>query len=165
MRFPFLRGPDGNDVPAAGDADGNAKVVLYDENGPIKYLPVKVSASTDPSTSFANNDLVNTQKSITITKPSVVKNLHRLIIHNPGAVDLTIKVFNKTAIGGNNRHFIGSFIVNASATVTGTTMVTDARNILRDLFLGGSDVELIVSNNQAVGAAGAFTTTIQLYSL
>lgn len=143
-------------------------VVLRGNDGSItdlNYIPVKVSASTDPSVAFANNDLANIQKSITITKPSTVKEFHRLIIHNPGAVDLTIKVFNKTAIGGNNRHFLGSFIINASATVTGTSMVTDGRTILRDLFLGGSDVELVISNNQAIGAAGAFTATIQLYSL
>lgn len=35
MRFIYARGPDGEDIPLAVDAEGNIKTVLVNENGPI----------------------------------------------------------------------------------------------------------------------------------
>jgi len=173
----FNRDTDALKVELGNDENGPlltsenpASVVLRGNDGSItdlNYIPVKVSASTDPSVAFANNDVANTQKTITLTKPSgTIKKYHRLVFHNPSTeTDLTVKVFNKNAIGVETKQFMGSFIVNAKATVTGTNIETDARTILRDLFLGGSDVELVISNNQVIGGAGAFTGTVQVYAL
>lgn len=150
-----------------GSSDAPSHSVIVDENGPIYTPPVKVSGTTDPTVVFANGDTANTQKTITLTKPSgTIKKYHRLVFHNPSTgTDLTVKVWNKASIGGVTKYFMGSFIVPAKATVTGTSIETDGRNIVKDLFMGNSDVELVISNNQVIGGAGAFTATVQVYAL
>lgn len=60
MRFPFLRGPDGTDVPAAGDADGNAKVVIVDGNNPLVFTPkTNDVVLQNAATSTGNGTAVN----------------------------------------------------------------------------------------------------------
>ena len=125
----------------------------------------KVSGTTDPSGSFSNGDAPNTQKTITIPKPTNISKIHRFVFDNPGASDITVKVYNKKGIGGSDKHYLGSFIIPAMSTITGTSIRTDARNKLEGCFLDDSDLELIISNNQAIGGSGAFTFTVQIYGL
>lgn len=153
---------------SAGDGGFGLDVVVAGGEVEVKNtLPVKVSGTTDPTAVFANSAATNTQATpITITAPEEIRKHHRLVVHNPSTeTDLTIKVWNKQSIGTVTKQFMGSCIIPAKGTVTGTSIETDARNIFQDLFLGGVDVELQVSNNQVVGGSGAFTATLQLYSL
>jgi hypothetical protein len=89
-----------------------------------------------------------------------------MVFHNPSTeTDLTVKVFNKSGIGTETKNFIGSFIIPAKQTITGTNIETDGRIIIQDLFLGNVDSELIISNNSVIGSSGAFTATVQVYAI
>ena len=156
-------------ITGSADVEGSVPmhVKVVNQVASAVNTPVKVSGATDPTAVFANSALVNTQATaITITAPEEIRKYHRLIVHNPSTEsDLTVKVWNKAGIGSVTKQFMGSCIIPAKGTVTGTSIETDARNIFQDLFLGGCDVELQVSNNQVLGGSGGFTATIQLYSL
>lgn len=78
-----------------------------------------------------------------------------LTIHNPGAVAITVRLFNRENIGGSERFDeIDNFVVAIGAT--------EGRRV-RDWPSGDTTADrLQVSPNALVGAAGTFTVHVEV---
>lgn len=112
----------------------------------------------DKTVTFAGSAAANTQKTVDITIP-MPREVQGIVINNPSASDLTVKVFNKEVIGQNTKYaYITSFVVPKSQTITGTTI--DTYFVMVEGM--GTSVRLVVSNNSALGADGGFIATFRL---
>jgi hypothetical protein len=115
----------------------------------------------DITIEFANEAGANTQKTTDITTPESPFYEYEFVIYNPGATDVTVKLFNKEVFGEDTRYaYVTSFVVPKSQAVTGTTINTYAA-FVNGLFCGG-DVRMVISNNDAVAADGGFTMSVRI---
>jgi len=132
-------------------AEGNLEVQVDHQE------PTLIAADDD---SFANNASPNTQKTFNLIAPNQFKKYTRFVFRNPSAeTDLTVKILTDAGIdvGGTTKQLAGSFIVPAKQTITGTEIDGYANDVFSDVFLTGEDATMVVSNNQDVGASGAFS--------
>jgi hypothetical protein len=119
--------------------------------------------STDQTVTWANSNVVNTQKTVTFTKPTAPISEYEIIIYNPSTVtDLTVKVFAvETALGGGTRDALVTTVsIPKSQSVTGTTINTQAK-FLHGIF-NASDCKLVLSNDLILGASDGFSAYVRL---
>jgi len=101
MRFIYLKDPDGNDIPAVADADGNLRMVIVDGAGedvnPAKEK-ICLASYTEDDISLDAIDLTGIEGEIT-----------RIELNNDGVTDITITIgsISKTIKGGEfyNQNF------------------------------------------------------------
>ena len=122
---------------------------------------------SDATAVFANDALVNTQKTTTFTYVTNAGSYgveeYMLTVYNPSTVtDLTVKVFEiSTALGGDARDsLITTLSIPKAQVTTGTTIVSHAKVIHG--ILNGEDVKLIISNDTVLGEADGFTASFRL---
>jgi hypothetical protein len=154
--------------------------VMYVNGNPIKLIDNGDGTYSEGSTgvlrqrqvgdnltfAFAHSANANTQKTATVAKPANPLMEYQLIIYNPSTTsDITVKLLAvEEDLGGEGvdvEVLIDSFIVQKAQAVSGTTISAYAVNLVGALF-NGSNLKIVVSNNEALAADGGFTATVRI---
>lgn len=117
----------------------------------------------DSVVTWANSDVVNTQKTSVIPSPVDKKQEYELLIYNPSTItDLSCKIFISALDlqGATRQALLATITIPKSQVVTGTTINTHSR-LLHGLFYGG-DILLVFSNDTMLGVADGFTASYRL---
>jgi hypothetical protein len=121
---------------------------------------------SDNSVAFANNDAANTQKTIDIALNAITpspRSRVALEVYNPSTeTDLRVKLLAKAEnLGGSTRYcLVDTVVIPKAQAITGTT-INAYLKLFEGLFIG-ENLRLVISNDTAVGAAGAFSTYVRV---
>jgi hypothetical protein len=119
--------------------------------------------STDQTIIWANSAAINTQQTVTFTKPASPVSEYELIVYNPSTItDITVKIFNvETSLGAGTRDALVTTVsIPKSQAVTGTTINTQAK-YLHGVF-NGTDCKLVLSNDTVLGVADGFSAYLRI---
>lgn len=116
-----------------------------------KALPAFVSATQNAS--WANNDVVNTAKTVTISGVTALARLE--IENNSTETDLTVEVYETI---DNEDTFITWYTIPKTQTHLNGITVSRYTKTLPSIMTG--TVKLVLSNDTVVGASGAFTASV-----
>jgi hypothetical protein len=108
----------------------------------------------DGTYAYANNDAALTVKTVSVPAPVSRAKQFLLTIRNPGASALTVKVVRKETLNGTLRSIDHTTGIAIAAGATIDTKIND--------LLMGEGVDIVISNNTLIGAAGAFTGAVRL---
>lgn len=112
----------------------------------------------DGSVSFANSAAAGTAVSIDIALPAILQRDSRYLVTvtNPSAEsDLTVKVRGKETLGATARYpELTSFAVGKS--------LPDGKSVVVQGWMLGEAGRLVITNDTALGVAGAFTAYIRV---
>lgn len=140
--------------------------IWYDYNPGVQLTSRSLKETqigTDQDLTWANSDVVNTQKTHTFTKSAVPVEEYMLICYNPSTItDLTVKMFNvETNLKDATRDvLVTTVIIPKRQTTTGTIIESHTR-IVHGIFNGGN-CKIVVSNDTVLGVADGFTATFRL---
>lgn len=151
------RADNGQPVEVVVDQDGN---LLSKLTGSILR---QTQAGTDQTIIWANSAAINTQKTVTFTKPASPVSEYELIVYNPSTItDITVKIFNvETSLGDGTRDALVTTVsIPKSQAVTGTTINTQAK-YLHGVF-NGTDCKLVLSNDTVLGVADGFSAYLRI---
>jgi hypothetical protein len=123
----------------------------------------QTQAGTDQTIIWANSAAINTQQTVTFTKPASPVSEYELIVYNPSTItDITVKIFNvETSLGAGTRDALVTTVsIPKSQAVTGTTINTQAK-YLHGVF-NGTDCKLVLSNDTVLGVADGFSAYLRI---
>jgi len=142
------------------------KEVLQSEKIPVQLtgsILRQTQAGTDQTIIWANSAAINTQQTVTFTKPASPVSEYELIVYNPSTItDITVKIFNvETSLGAGTRDALVTTVsIPKSQAVTGTTINTQAK-YLHGVF-NGTDCKLVLSNDTVLGVADGFSAYLRI---
>jgi len=111
---------------------------------------------------FANSAVINTQKTVTLAAPDEVRRRYLLVCYNPSTVtDLTVKIMaSRTMNSTTVNTLIATVKMEKSQAISGTTI--SANSVLIEGVFIGAGLNLIISNNTALGSSGGFSAYFDL---
>lgn len=113
---------------------------------------------------WANNAAANTVKSLTqISSPAYPVQNYLINVVNPSTEsDLTVKLFNTRTINSvSTKCYLTSLTVPKAATIKGTA-IGAYDFMVQGLFVAGT-LDVDISNDTLIGAAGTFAATVTIY--
>jgi len=116
------------------------------------------------SVSWNTDDAANTQKTISISKPSLRTKRFLLVIYNPSTqTDLTCKLISPREFDSSDRNILlQQFTFIKKQTISGTAI--DGEEKFFELGFTNSDLNIVLSNDTG-GTLTAFTAHYELYEV
>ena len=114
--------------------------------------------AADKSLAFAAGAPINTPVDADMLLPDRLdpEARYAMIVHNPGAVAVTVRLFNRELLNGADRL---SPVVTINAAAGGVTAV---QQVIQGLFIGSGANLVRVTNDAAVPAGGGFSVSVRV---